>query len=59
MHNEKAPCPYCNELLWVGVPEGKILERLGTRRHSDGFVHNRMNCPSCNNEILVWVSKKN
>jgi predicted RNA-binding Zn-ribbon protein involved in translation (DUF1610 family) len=58
MINEKAPCPNCNELIWVGVPEGYKLMRVQSIKHSDGHAHSRMSCPHCSKEAVIWVTRK-
>ncbi len=57
MVNEKAPCPYCNELIWVGVPDGYQLAKLKPAKYWDSNAHTRMFCPDCGGEIAVWLWK--
>ena len=56
--NEKAPCPYCNELLWVGVPDGWTLSLLGRNKDYDSNAHGRMHCPKCGYLLAYWITKK-
>lgn len=56
MMNEKVPCPECNKLLWVGVPDQYYLHSVGTKR--DNNATSKQRCPHCEVYFYSWCAKK-
>ncbi|XOV87613.1 MAG: hypothetical protein ACFHX7_22105 [Pseudomonadota bacterium] len=60
MKNVKAPCPKCNSLIWVGVPEGRELNQITNNngvaeiKMKEGKeLHGAADCPKCETTFYV------
>ena len=60
MPNEKAPCPFCGELIWVYYPNNSILKSVERDYRALVFSDlekSKGSCPECGKQFYVYFDR--